>query len=279
MTFFHDVARYAFLQNAIAAGALAALACGIVGSYVVVRRTTYSAGAISHCILGGMGAARYLQRVHGLDSCTPLVGATVAAVLAALLIAAITLRGRQRVDTVLSAIWAVGMAIGISFIAATPGYQDDLMSYLFGNILMVTGRDLALMAVLDVVVVGAVCLFHGKLLAIGFNEELARLRGIPVALYEVLFLVVTALTVVLLAQVVGVVLVIALLTLPAATAGHFTRRLGSMLLLAVAFSFLFTVGGLALSYAPELPAGATIIELAGAAYLGTLVWARIRRPT
>lgn len=274
--FLQDVLRYSFLQYALLAGLLGAIACGIVGSFVVVRHTTYIAGAIAHSVLGGMGAARYLERVHGLEWATPLVGATVAAIVAALLIAWVTLGKTQRQDTVLSAIWAIGMAVGISCIAATPGYYEDLMSYLFGNILMVSPADLWMMAVLNLLVVVLTVLFYDKFLAISFQPELARLRGISVPVYEVLLLLITALTVVLLTQVVGLILVIALLSLPAAIAGQIARRLWVMMLIATVLCLFFVTGGLALSYAPELPPGATIIELAGGTYLLALLGRRLR---
>lgn len=277
MEFFRDVLRYPFLQYAVAAGALASVACGIVGTHVVVRRMTYIAGAISHCVLAGLGAARYLRIVHGVSWVTPLGGATVAALVAALIVGVVTLYGRQRTDTVLSVVWSLGMAIGVSFIAVTPGYSEDLMSYLFGNILMVSPADLALMATLDVVVVVAMALFHNKFVAISFNEELARLRGVHVEACELLFMVITALTVVLLVQIVGIVLVIALLTLPAASVGFFVRRMVPMMATAAALSLLITVGGLAISYTPELPAGATIVEFAGVIFLGAMIASRMRR--
>ncbi len=273
--FCQDFFRYPFLQYAAAAGVLASVACGVVGSYVVVRRATYVAGAVSHCVLGGMGLARYLQKVHGVEWATPLLGAAAAAILAAILIGAVTIRGRERVDTVLSAIWAVGMAVGVSFIAATPGYGDDLMGYLFGNILMVAKGDLHLMLLLNAVVLASVALFYDRFLAISFSPETARLRGIRVEIYELFFLILTALTVVLLVKVVGIVMVIALLTLPAATAGYFTKSLLGMMILGAGLSVVFTIGGLALSYAPDWPAGATIIELAGGAYLLTALWHRL----
>jgi len=266
--FWNHLLEHAFLQYAVLGGLLASVACGVVGSFVVVRRTTYVAGAIAHCVLGGMGAARYMQRVHGVEWMTPLLGATVAAV---------TLSGRQREDTVLSAIWAIGMAVGISFITATPGYYEDLMSYLFGNILMVGVSDLGHMAVLDAVIVVLMLLFYDKFLVISFQPELARLRGIRVGAYHTLLLVLIALTVVLLTQVVGLVMVIALLTLPAATALQFARRLWIAMIAASALCFLFTAGGIVLSYGPELPAGATVIELAGAAYLLAVIGKRILR--
>jgi zinc transport system permease protein len=277
--FWEHLLKHTFLQYAILGGLLASVACGVVGTFVVVRRTTYVAGAIAHSVLAGMGAARYLQRVHGVEWMTPLFGATVAAVVAALIIAAVTASGRQREDTVLSAIWAIGMAVGISFITATPGYYEDLMSYLFGNILMVGVSDLWHMAVLDAVIVALMLLFYDKFLVISFQPELARLRGIRVEAYHTLLLVLISLTVVQLTQVAGLVMVIALLTLPAATALHFARRLWNAMIVACALCFLFTVGGIALSYGPELPAGATVIQVAGATYLLAVVGNWIRRKT
>lgn len=271
MLFWEHLLSHRFLQYALLGGLLAAVACGTVGSFVVIRRSTYVAGAIAHCVLGGMGAARYLQRVHGVDWMTPMAGATIASVFAALLITAVTVSGRQREDTVLSAVWAVGMAIGVSFITATPGYSEDLMSYLFGNILMVGRTELMHMAIMDAVIVVLMLLFYDKFLLISFQPELARLRGIRVGAYHTLLLVLTALTVVLLTQVVGLVMVIALITLPSATALTFVRRLWVAMLTATALCFLFIIGGIALSYGPELPAGATVIQIAGATYLLVLL--------
>lgn len=277
--FVRDLETFRFLQYAALAGLLASVPCGIVGSYVVARRSTYIAGAVSHCVLGGMGVARYLHKVHGIAWMTPTLGATLAAVLAAIILGIVTVTGRQRMDTALSTLWALGMAIGITFISLTPGYNEDLMSYLFGNILMVTPADLALMAVLGGIVSLVTAVFFNSFLAISFNEEQARLRGVRVDILETLFLVLTAVTIVLLIKVVGVVMVIALLTLPAATAGLFTKRLLPMMGAAVLLCAMFTFGGLALSYSPGLPAGATIIELAGAVYLAGcgVSWAKRRK--
>ncbi len=269
--FWEHLCQYPFLRYALIGGMLASISCGVMGGFVVVRRTTYVTGAIAHSVLGGMGVAMYLRRVCGVEWMTPLIGATVAAVAAALVIAAVTYSGKAREDTVLSAVWAIGMAVGISFITATPGYYEDLMSYLFGNILMVSSRDLWHMGILDLFVVLLMLLFYNKFLVISFQPELARLRGLRVGAYHTLLLVMTALTVVLLTHVVGLVMVIALLTLPAATAFQLTGRLWSAMLLAIALCFLFTAGGIMISYKPELPAGATIIELAGSVYLLVLI--------
>jgi len=275
MEFFDAVARYPFLQYALLAGVLSSVACGVVGTYVVVRRITYIAGGISHCVLGGIGAALYLQRVHGWQWLNPLYGAVAAALAAAAVIGLVSLRARQREDTVIGALWAIGMATGVLFLAKTPGYSQDLMSYLFGNILMVSAGDLWLIAALDAVVIALAVLFHNQFLAVCFDEEFARVRGLRVEAYYLLLLGLTALTVVLLVTVVGIVLVIALLTLPVAVAGHFARRLWQMMALATVLSIVLTTAGLAISYEPDLPAGATIIVLAGAVYLAVTVGARV----
>ena len=242
---------------------------------MVTRRISYIAGGIAHCALGGIGAARYFQKVHGWESFEPIYGAILAALLAAGLIGFVSIRAAEREDTVISALWALGMAVGLLFITRTPGYNEDLMSYLFGNILLVGPQDLILLVVLDGIVVSLTILFYNRFLAVCFDEEFSRLRGVPVEFFYLLLLVLIALTVVLLISVVGIVLVIALLTLPAAVAGRFTRSLVRMMVLAALLSMLFTTGGLAASYGPNLPAGAVTITIAGIVYLAVNLSGRV----
>lgn len=278
MEFFADLCRHAFLQAALLTGLLASIAAGMVGTYVVARRISYLAGAIAHCVLGGMGAVRYLQVVYQWENLKPLHGALAAALLAAVIIGLVSLRAKEREDTVIGALWAIGMAVGILFISRTPGYGQDLMSYLFGNLLMVTAEDIWLLVGLDTLIVGLVLLFYHQFQAVCFDEEFSRLRGLQVEWYYLGLLGITALTVVLLLTVVGIVMVIALLTLPVAIAGRFSKTLWQMMALSVLLSSVFTTAGLVLSYSPNLPAGATIILLAGAVYLVvTIGWFFSRR--
>jgi len=263
------------VQRALLTGLLASVACGVVGSYVVVRRITYLAGGIAHCVLGGLGAAIYLRATLGWEWLHPLHGAVASALLAAGIIGLVSLRFRQREDTVISALWAIGMAAGVLFIWRSPGYQQGLMGYLFGSITIVSAGQLWLVGGLDAVVVALSLLFYRQFLAVCFDEEFTRTRGVRVEAYYLLLLALTALTVVLLVTVVGVVMVIALLTLPVAVAGAFARRLWQMMLAAVALSMVLTTAGLAISYSPDLPAGATTILLAGAVYLLVLGGRRV----
>jgi zinc transport system permease protein len=277
MTEFFDTLRdIPFFRDALLVGLLASVSLGIVGSYVVTRRITYIAAAISHCVLGGIGAAFYLQKVVGWNWCDPIAGALVAALLSAIVIGLVSLYARQREDTVISAVWAIGMAIGLVFFAKTPGYVDA-MSYLFGNILLISTHDVWLVIAMDVVVVVLGLGFYPKLLALCFDEEFAALRGVRVKLYYLLLLCLTALTVVLLVRVVGIVLVIALLTLPAAVAGHFARQLWQMMALAVLCCMLFVTTGIAVSYPSNLPSGPVIILIAGATYLLVALVTRLRK--
>ncbi len=248
------------------AGLLASLACGVIGTYVVTRRISLIAGSLAHSVLGGMGAAYYLRVVHDLQWLHPLHGAIAAALLAAFIIAAVQTWSSEREDTVISALWAVGMSVGIVFIFRTPGYKTDLMTYLFGNIVMADIKAIQLLVALDIAVVVTGILFYHQLLAVCFDEEFARIRGIKTGFYYTLLLCLTALTIVTLIYVVGIVLVIALLTLPVAIAGQFTKKLWQLMLLSALLSALFTTLGLALSFEPDLPAGATTVLLAGTVY-------------
>jgi len=260
MDFIDALTRYGFLQGALVARLLASIGCGVMGSYVVVKRIAFIAGSIAHSVLGGMGIALYM----GSD---PLIGALVAAIIAALLIGGIRLYWKQQEDTLIGALWAIGMAIGVIFIAKTPGYQSDLTSYLFGNILLVPHSSLWFMVGLDVVLLAIVWAYHRQLLAVVFDEEHAHLRGIPASFFYLLLLVMVALTVVLLIQVVGLILVLALITLPAAMASHYVNSLHRMMWLATLIGMLMSFIGLAVSYPTDLPTGPVIVLVTGLAYV------------
>jgi zinc transport system permease protein len=266
--FFGALSQHTFLQTAVAAALLASVGCGVMGTYVVVKRIAFIAGGIAHSVLGGMGAAVY----YGLD---PLHGALLAAIAAALVIGWVRLNWRTQEDTLIGALWAIGMAVGVLFIAKTPGYQTDLMSYLFGNILLVPLNSLWFMLALDILLLVVVGAYHRQFLAVVFDEEFARLRGVPVGFFYLLLLVLVAVTVVLLIQVVGLILVLALLTLPAAVAGHYVHSLGRMMLIAMLLGSALSVAGLALSYGPDLPAGPTIVLLAGGVYVGSALFVQL----
>jgi len=240
-----------------------------MGTYVVVKRISFLAGGIAHSVLAGMGVAYFFGN-------EPIIGAIISAIVAALIIGWIKLKWQEGEDIIIAAVWAVGMAIGILFISKTPDYSVDLMSYLFGNILMVTPSELYLMLTLDIILLLFVTLFYKQFLAVCFDEEFAKLRGINVDFFYMFLLCLVALTVVLLIQVVGLILVIALLTLPAAIAAQYKNSLKGIMLLAIVLGILFNSLGLVVSYEPDLPAGATIILIAGASYILSFIFQKYR---
>jgi zinc transport system permease protein len=266
-----------FLRYALLAGVLSSAAFGVVGSYVTVKRIGSMAGAIAHSVLAGVGIALFLKHARGIEWLHPLMGAVIAAVVAAVIIGLVNMYARQREDTVIAAIWSVGMAVGILFLARTPGYVNP-MTYLFGNVLIVAREDLIGIAVLDALVVTVGVLLYPKLQAVAFDEEFARVRGVRTRLHYITLLVLAAVTIVLLTSIVGVILVIALLTLPAGIAGLFSRKLWQMMIGATALTALFILSGMATSYVADLPSGSTIVVIAGGVYLITMgLRAAVRR--
>lgn len=259
------------LLAAVIAGLAASFVSGIIGSYVVVKRIVFISGSISHAVLSGIGFCLWLERAKGVSWASPLLGALVAAIASALLIGWIHLHYRQREDTVIAALWSIGMAVGILFISQTPGFNVELTNFLIGNILWVTPTDLKILFGLDVVILLTILCLHKRFLAICFDEEQAQLQGIPVNTLYLLLLVLTAVSIVLLIQVVGIILVMTMLTIPAAIANLFTVRLSHMMLIAIFISCFFCFFGMQTAYYLDWPGGATIALVAGVVYVLTLL--------
>lgn len=260
-----------FLQMALWASLLASFASGVIGSFVVIKRISFIAGAISHSLLGGMGACLWIQRSFDVAWLDPLIGAFLGAIGSALVLGWIHLHYRQREDAVIGAIWSTGMALGVIFLSLTPGTNVDLMNYLFGNILWINSHDLLLLGLLDLFILIVICLYYRRFLALCFDEEQALLRGIPVRRLYMLLLSLVAITTVLLIQVIGTILVIALLTIPATLGSLCTKRLPILMVWAVAFSSLFGFFGLSASYILNWPPGSTIALTAALAYFLALL--------
>ncbi len=247
-----EALSYEFIQNALLAGILVSIASGIIGSLVVVNRMVFLAGGIAHTAYGGIGIAIYF----GLPI---FFGASLFALFSAILMAFVTLYQREKIDIFVGLIWAIGMAIGIIFIDLTPGYNVDLMSYLFGSILAVSKEDIYYMSFLLLFIIIIITLFYREILAVSYDTIYASLRGINVKFFYTMILVLSALTVVIAIKVVGLILVIALLTIPIYIAQRFSNSLSFMMFLSGILSSLFTIIGLIISYQYDLTSGATII--------------------
>ena len=273
-----EALSYDFMRNALMAGLLASVICGIMGTLVVVNRIVFLSGGVAHAAYGGIGMAFFFGWPY-------LLGTLGFSLIAAMIMAAVTLRAKHRADTVIGVIWALGMAIGIILIDLTPGYHVDLMSYLFGSILTVPGRDLWIMGGMGLVIALLVGWYYQDLIAMSYDEEFARVRGVPVVpLYFLLIgllalltrvilagllIGLLAVTVVMVIQVVGLILVIALLTIPPFIMEPYARTLKQMMIGASLLGAVFTISGLWLAYAFDLTSGAAIIVVAGGGFFAT----------
>ena len=266
---------FPFLRNALFAGILSSVLFGVLGSIVTVRRIGSLAGAVSHAVLGGIGMALFLSATI-IPGFPPVAGAFIFAVLSAIIIGLVSLKSKQREDTVINAIWVIGMSLGILFMAKTPGYADP-STWLFGNILLISGRDLIFLAVLDIIVIFLAWKYYAQIEASSFDEEFARARGVPVEKVFFILLGLTAAAIVLLQTFVGLVLVIAMLILPAGCSGVFSHSLGGMMASSCIFSALFSIAGLVSGWIFDLPIGAMTVIIAGIVFLGFSAFKAIKR--
>lgn len=265
-----EVLQFEFMRNALMAGLLTSVACGVIGTLVVVNRIVFISGGIAHAAYGGVGMAFFL-------GISPLLGAAGFSLVISTIMAMVTLKNKQRADTIIGALWAVGMAMGIILIDITSGYNVDLMSYLFGSILAVPRSDLWLMVALDLAILSMVLCFYNDFLAMSFDEEFALAMGVPVRMLYFALLALLALSVVMVIRVVGLILVIALLTIPPYIAERYSESLREMMAYSVVLSCMFTLMGLWLSYTFNLTSGATIIMVAALFFFLSLLAERVKK--
>ena len=264
-----EALQFEFMRNTLWAGLIVSLTCGVIGTFVVVNRIVFLSGGIAHAAYGGIGIAFFFGLPY-------MLGTLGFSLLIAMVMAAITLKVKNRSDTIIGVLWAIGMALGVILLDLTPGYNVDLMSYLFGSILAVPRSDLLLMFVMSSLILLTVWYFYNDFLVMSYDIEFAQIRGIPVRFLYFLLIGMVAISVVITIRVVGLILVIALLTIPPCIAEKYSKSLFKMMLLSIGLSFLFTIVGLWLSYYFNLTAGATIIMTAGTAFFISTIIDRLR---
>lgn len=259
------ILNYTFMQNAFLAGILASVVCGIIGTVIVEKRLVSMSGGIAHTSFGGIG----LGYLTGIE---PIFGGLGFGLLAAVSIAAIKRRTNTYTDTLIGIFWSSGMALGILFIAMMPGYPPDMTTYLFGDILTVSSVYVRMMLLLTVLIVTVFALYFNYWKAFLFDDMFMKVQGMNVALFEYILYIMIALSIVLLIKVVGIILVIALLTIPPAIAKLHSKDLKGTVLIAIGVGIVLTAGGLVVSYYSDIPSGATIILLSAAVYLGNVLF-------
>ena len=246
-----NILEYQFFQNALTGSLFACIACGIIGTYIVTRRLVFISGGITHASFGGVGLGMYL----GVN---PAFTAFAFAAASAL---GIEWMGRKEIreDSAIALFWILGMSIGIIFCFLTPGYNSEMSTYLFGNILTITIADIVTLATISLILLGITVIFHRQIILVAFDSQFAHTRGINVNLLQSVMMLATALTIVATLRLVGVVLVMSMLTVPQMTALLFTNSYGKSITLSILIGYTATLLGLILSYNINVPSGATII--------------------
>ncbi len=260
-----DIVQYWFFQKALLISVLAAIPCAIIGTFIVIKRISMISGSISHATFGGLGISYFL----GFN---PLLGATIFGVLCGSVIGILQNRAKKRLDTILSFLWAFGMAIGLIFLYLTPGYASDLFTYLFGNLFLITNGDLVTVLILNVVIIVTLIFTYQTLVVVLFNDEFAEVRNIPNFWIYQIFYILVSLTIIVILSVVGVILLIAFLTLPAAIALFYQKSMKKVMLLSGIIVISSNIVGLFLAHWIELPPGPVIVVLLALLYLVSFVY-------
>ena len=247
-----EALQYEFMRNALLAAFLVSIACGVVGTFVVIKKIVFISGGITHAAFGGIGLG-YLLGIN------PIITAIPFSILTAITIGLVSKKTKISEDSAIGILWVVGMALGVIFIGLAPGYAPDLFSYLFGSILTVPFSDIIIMIVLDLIIILTMIFFYREFQALSFDEEFSEIFGVPTRILYLILLCLVALSIILLIRVVGVILVMALLTIPTSIARQFTNKMKPLIIYSTISAVILTIIGLWLSYFLNLPSGATIV--------------------
>ncbi len=254
------VFKYDFLQNAVFTAIFASIVCGIIGVIIVQKKLIMMSGGIAHTAYGGVGLAYLL----GYE---PMFGAVIFSLIASMGLGYIKRKNKENSEVALGIFWSLGMAVGIISVSLSSGYPPDMNSYLFGNILSVTKSNVNIILMLTIITIFLIFAFYPYWKTYLFDDVFAQIKGMPVVFMEYLLLLLIAITVVILIKVAGIMLIIALLTVPAVTASLLSKKLNTRMLLASAFGMIYSLLGLYFSYILDIPSGATIIIVSVLGYI------------
>jgi len=262
-----EILQFDFIQNAIMAVFLLSICCGIIGTYIVARRMVFISDGIAHAAFGGIGIAHFFKF-------NIFIGAFAFGLISTLITELVINRFKERKDTIIGIVLALGMAIGITFINLTPGYSD-LFGYLFGNILMVNKAELLYISIFNVILITFIAIYFQAIKTIAFDEDFAVVSGLPVKMLNVCMMIFITIAIILLIKAVGIILIIAMLTIPPGIANYFCKDLKKMIFISIILGIIFGFAGLYFSYNFDLPAGAVIIIVSAIAYFFFLTFRKI----
>ena len=252
------------ISSSIYASILLSIAIAVIGSLIVINKTTAITGSIAHGSFGGIGLALYLGS-------SVILTTSIFTVILAVILAFITIKFPHRQDSLIGVIWAVGMSIGIIFLSLTSGYQSDALSYLFGNILLVENKDLIFMGIIDILLLISIIFLYHRFLAMSYDREFLTLRGINANLLYTYFLILTSLTIVMSVRAIGIILILALFTIPSLIAEKFTKKFYSMIILSGILGAIFMISGIIISFYYNISPTPTIVIIAAVALILSLI--------
>ena len=245
------------IANSIYASLLLSIAIGIIGSLIVINKATSITGSIAHGSFGGIGIGIFLGS-------SILLSTTIFTILLALILAFIIIKFPHRKDSLIGVIWAIGMSIGIIFLSLAPGYNADAMSYLFGNILLIDKQDLVVMGIVDLILIASIILLYNRFLAMSYDIEFLKIRGINANLLFTYFLILTSITIVMSVKSIGIILILALFTIPALIAEKFTKKFYQMIILSSILAAIFMISGILISANYDISPTPLIVIIASA---------------
>ncbi|KPH52464.1 metal ABC transporter permease [Helicobacter pullorum] len=249
-----EILEYTFVQNAIIGAFFTSIICGIIGTIAVTNRMVFIAGGIAHSVYGGVGIAAFF----GLPI---MLGSTIFSILCAIILAYMLLYSKERLDSLVGSLWAFGMALGIILVELTPGYNKDFMGYLFGSILSITENDIYYMIIFSILLILFIIFNYRIILGISYDSEFTQLQGIRTNFFSMALMILIALGIVISMRSVGIILIVALLSIPAYCSEIFTNSLAKMMFASSLISFICMLGGILISYFYDLQAGASIVIL------------------
>ena len=256
---FLNILGYSFMRNALIVGFLSSICCGIIGTYIVNKKMVFISSSISHASYGGIGIGIYLIYFFRLPMKDPLIFGLIFSILSGILILILKDFFNVEGDLGIGMVMSLGMAVGIIFSFMTPGYQSDMSTYLFGNILLSNNSKIISLLILDIITVIFFIIFYKGIVYTSFDEKLYRLYGVPVYFINYFMVMLISSAIIINIKTIGIILIISILTIPQAAASMVAKKYNIIILLSVFFSFLGILFGLYFSYTLNIPSGPSII--------------------
>lgn len=247
-----NILQYQFIERAIVAGLFLGIVCTVMGVFLVLRKMSLIGDGLAHISFGAIA----IGIIFGFY---PLVTAIPLVIIASLIIYALTRKHIIEGDAIIGILASLGLATGVILSSISTGFNIDIFSYLFGNILSITQQELLFVIIGSIMILSIIILFYQEFMAISFNPEQAKISGIPVTILDILFSIITALTVLMSIKLAGALLVSALIILPASSSLQIAKSFQNTMLFAIVFALISILIGIIISFIFNIPTGATIV--------------------